>query len=358
MQRFLHGSPRALAVALLALTPAAAWAASEDLVSGPTLGYLFDPQHSALRPILGVPGAAHIAEGIALSAPLTMAEVAPGQQYALGVDVSGGLVWIDLRGAVPQSRLVATGLAEVSRIVISPTGAAAAVYDRKARQAQLLGGMLTQPAAGATVSLSGLQGVLTALAVSDDARTLLAATASRQTGGALYAVAASGEVRGLGPLGRALSMAFVPGEDIALIADHDRSEVLRVNGVSAGGGPIVLASGRDGVQRPLAVHADVRNSQAVVALADSGRLAMIPLVGGAPRFVECACRPQEVTPLRGNSLFRLTADPRRPVYVLDGAHLASDGVSVAPRVVFVPASVDETPAPAPTNLPTRPSVAR
>ncbi|MBI1355539.1 MAG: hypothetical protein GC160_14440 [Acidobacteria bacterium] len=355
MQRFSRSSWGVLAVAALALA-AVLSAATEGAVSGPVLGYLFDQQQLVLRPILGVPGASHIAEGLPLNVQLAMAEVAPGQQYALGVDTDGGLVWIDLRGETPQSRPVSVGVSTVSRVLISPTGQAAAVYDRRARQVQFLSGMLTQPTAGATVSLADLQGLLTALAVSDDARTLLAATATRDAGGSLYGVTASGEVRGLGSVGRALALAFLPAQDNALVADHDRSEVLRINGVSNGGGATVLASGRDGVQKPMAVFADVNQSKAVVALAESGRLAMIPLGGGAPQFLDCSCRPQELSALRGNSLLRLSSDPRRPIYVLEGAHLASDGASVDPRIVFVPANPGEEAAQ--SAAPPRPTVAR
>ncbi len=340
----------------LALPPAASPAAAEGSVSGPTLGFFFDQQQRSLRPILGVPGASQIGAAVPLNVQLTRAEVAPGHQYALGVTTDGALVWMDLRGAVPQTRPVAVGVT-VSRILISPTGDAAAVYDRGSRQVQFLNGLLASPAAGSTVSVSNLQGVLTAMAVGDDAETLLAATSSADSDGGLYVVRAGGDVRRVSAVGRVLSMSFLPGQDNALVADHGRSEVLRIDGVGSVAVSAVLASGRDGVSRPVAVQVSSNLSHAVAAQDGSGRLALIPLGGGSPRFVECNCRPLELTQLRGDSLFRLTSDPSQPLFVLDAGRLAADGATLDPRVLFVPASAAQAAPPA-AQVPVRPVTAR
>jgi hypothetical protein len=346
-----------LLATLLALWATAA-SAAEGSVSGPTMGYFFDQQQQALRPILGAPGASAIGDALALSAQLTRAEVAPTQQFALGVSAEGGLVWVDLRGPAPQSRPVALGLETVSRILISPGGRAAAVYDRGARRVQFLSGLPNAPVAAATVGLEELQGVLTAMAVGDDGETLLAATSSASADGGLYVIRAGGDVRRVSAAGRILSVSFLAGQDNAVAADYGRSEVLRIDGVSSAAATTVLASGRDGVDKPVAVEASPRLNQVVAALDGVGRLAVIPLNGGPARFVECNCQPRELTRMRGDSVFRLTSDARQPLFVLDAGRMGADGSTPAPRVLFIPAGVEQQSAPPAGNVPVRPRTAR
>jgi len=356
MQLLRTLSTLALAASLMALAPAVSRAAAEGSVSGPTLGYFFDQQQRSLRPILGVPGASQIGAGLGLNVELRDAEVAPGQQYALGVTAEGGVAFVDLRGEVPQTRTLAVGVG-ASRVLISPTGEAAAVYDRQGRQVQFLTGMLDAPAAGSTVSLSGVQGLLTAMAVSDDGRTLLAATSSANADGGLYVVEAGGEVRRVSTVGRVLSMSFLPGQDNALVGDYGRSEVLRIDGVTSVAVAAVIAAGRDGVSRPVAVGAGGDLTHAVAALDGSSQVALIPLAGGPPSFVDCNCRPRELSRMRGASVFRLTSDATQPLYVLEARRLGPDGSALEPRVSFVPAGSPAA-APAPGATPIRPRSAR
>jgi len=217
--------------------------------------------------------------------------------------------------------------------------------------------MLDAPAAGSTVSLSGVQGLLTAMAVSDDGRTLLAATSSANADGGLYVVEAGGEVRRVSTVGRVLSMSFLPGQDNALVGDYGRSEVLRIDGVTSVAVAAVIAAGRDGVSRPVAVGAGGDLTHAVAALDGSSQVALIPLAGGPPSFVDCNCRPRELSRMRGASVFRLTSDATQPLYVLEARRLGPDGSALEPRVSFVPAGSPAA-APAPGATPIRPRSAR
>ena len=59
-------------------------------LTGPVSGLVFDSGTQALRPILGVPGAAHL--GAAAASGLDWAEVAPNGRSALGL--SGGRLYL------------------------------------------------------------------------------------------------------------------------------------------------------------------------------------------------------------------------------------------------------------------------
>lgn len=317
---------------------------AESSITGPSLGFVFDEEAQGIRRIAGLPGAAQLSEPLPLGVSLSLAKIAPGQEYALGLDADGRLLRIDLLGTIPTMRAMATDLASVDTFVISPTGSAAAVYDRRNRQAQMLGGMLATPEARTAVELGGLPGMLTALAVADDAGSMLAATAGRDGDGGLYRIDASGAARSLGSVTRVTSIRFVRGRDSAVAADYGRNEVLLATGLSEGGAVTTLATARDGVRGPAAVAADVYRERAIVAMPAMGRVALLPLDGGAAQFFDCRCRPTEVSPLRGRSLYQLTEDLRQPVILLDASPLAADGATLAPRAQFVPALAAEAPA--------------
>jgi len=53
-------------------------------IRGPQLGYVFDESQGILRPILGVPGASRLGDSLSLGVSLTLAEISPKQDYALG----------------------------------------------------------------------------------------------------------------------------------------------------------------------------------------------------------------------------------------------------------------------------------
>ena len=60
--------------------------AAESQMEGPKLGFVYDQRAAAVRPILGIPGAALL--GAPLASELQQAVVSPSQDFAIGV--SGG----------------------------------------------------------------------------------------------------------------------------------------------------------------------------------------------------------------------------------------------------------------------------
>jgi hypothetical protein len=272
---------------------------------------------------------------VALNVDLTFAEVSPAQDYLLGVDASGVLYWVDLRQALPAARTIVAAINGADRVVISPSGGSAAAYDRQSGEAQVLTNLHTSPNAGARLDVGSLPGVVTALAVSDNGQTLLTAVAGRDSG-AIYSFAAGGSPTLTASVGRVTSLSFLANSGDALAADLDRSEVLRIGS----GGAAVIASASDGVLRPTAVTATSDNRTALIASADSPKIAMVPLDGGAAIFVDCACAARQFSALAGDSLFRLNSDVRQPILLLDAGRTLADGVTPDPRVLFVPARTD------------------
>ncbi len=323
-------------------------AASEQPISGPVLGYVFDASAASLRPLLGIPGASHVGGALALPFRLSVAAVSPNQSFALGSTVGdGALVVLDLRGSAPEGRIVSGAMGGADRIVFSPEGVFAAAYDRQSQSVQLLTGFGERVEVTATLRLASLPGVLTALAVSDDGAAVLAATSGRG-GGQVFALDNDGASKPVATVGRAMDVAFFPGSSDALIADFDRNEIVKLSDVGGSASSTVLASSADGLQAPMAVAATA-DGRAIAAA--EGAAALIPAAGGAIRFVECDCRPQTLTRLAGGSFFRLTDDLNQPILLLDAGRLATDGAVAEPRVMFVPALAERASADRPEAAP-------
>lgn len=320
-------------------------AASENPISGPVLGYMFNASERKLRPIFGIPGASFIGGPLALNVELVVAEASPAGDYALGADAAGVVYRVDLRNGLASAQALTGVIAGVDRIFLSPTGSAAVVYDRQSRTVQTLSEMHGQPRIHGTIDLAGVSGVITALAVADDGRTVMAASSTRE-GGALYAAVSGASPERIAPAGQVLSISFLPNSTDALAADRQRHEALHITGVGRSPSAAVIASGSNGLRSPLAVAPTADGSAAIIAGSESGAILRAPLAGGAPHAIDCSCTPRGLAAMGSDSLFRLTDDPTRPVYLLDADRLGVDGKTREPRIVFVPAASDVEPAPA------------
>src|ERR1022692_1467585 len=109
-----------LFIALCALA-ISGWAQTSAGVAGPVTGFIFDAQLGAVRPMLGIPGAAYLGNGVAIGVQsdgdpgaaylgngvaigLDAASVAPDGSAALAVERSGKLVlYTGLRTAHPAA---------------------------------------------------------------------------------------------------------------------------------------------------------------------------------------------------------------------------------------------------------------
>ena len=331
---------------VLCLGLAVPTAADGDSITGPTLGYVFDRENRALLPILGIPGAAHIGAAMALPFQPVALEVAPGHKLALAVDSEGVLHGIDLSRAQPTHQVMPVQIVGPTLMAFSPQGRAAAVYDRGSERIFVLKGETALTTVATPIELGDLEGVLTRLAISDDAEVLAGALAdrtqplrARSTGGvSLFSMSSSGAAVQIGRLGGVSSINFVPESHEILVVDDSRQEVLVAKGLDSHPSISVLATARDGLEGPRIVTVDGDLGQAIVTLEGTEGLALVPLAGGPPQFVECACKPQELSRLRGKSLYRITSNPRRPIFLLDVSIISPDGLTSIPTVIFVPAS--------------------
>jgi hypothetical protein len=309
-------------------TSGAAAESSADAMGGPLLGYMFESDTQSLRPILGIAGASHLGDAMALGLSLKTAAESPSQDYLLGIDNNTGQAQlVDLRAEPANSSSLPGANAGADRVVLSPRGSAAALYFRQTRQVQIVTGLPANPQVSNSISLASLPGFVTALAIEDGGQWLLAGV-SHDGAGSVYAVSAGGSTSMVASGGQISSLSFGAASDDALVTDYARNEVVLLRDISSGPQALVLASGKDGLSGPVAAAFAADGSRVYVANSGSNQIALLPLQGGVPAFLACDCRPTQLAALRGGSAFRITGSPGEPVYLLDTA-------AANPRVVFV-----------------------
>jgi hypothetical protein len=330
-------------------------AAQEDggkPIEGPVLGYVFDREKQLLWPLIGIAGASQMAPAFQLGVHLGGLEISSQQNYGLGHQTGTGEVHLfDLSGAQPAEREISGLDTGIDRIVLSPSGDAAGLYDRQTKQVQIVTGLPDEPQVRGRVSVESLPGVLAALAISDSGELLLAGV-SETARGSVHLLGPQRSPRSVLPLGRPSSIAFLHNSSDAVITDYDRSEVVLVRDIAGAAQPNVLGGEREGILKPVAVAASADNARIFAASAQTKQVAILDINGGTPTFVRCECQPSRLKALADTAVFRITSSSVSPVLLLDAGH-ESNG-QLVPRIVFVPPGNDvmePSLAPDPPRLP-------
>ena len=309
---------------LLALALSTTAKSQAPRMSGPILGYVFDPALEGVRPIYGIPGAATLADPIELGAPLYDAAVSPTQDYVLAfAGPDRKLALIRLAGDSTAITLLPGAWPDSGRIVLSPTGASAGLYEPSGSRLQTITGLPQAPSLAGVYDLSTLPGEATALALGDDGSAVLAAA-----GGNIFFLGPDEPPRFLCSAGEISAIAFFHGSTDAVFSDRVRNTVYRLRDPAGSREMTLLAGEQDGISEPVSVA--LSGDNALVFIASRGRAAvgMAPATGGPLAQVPCGCSPTTLQRLHGNATFRLTEPSSMPLWLLETA--------AEPRVVFVP----------------------
>jgi hypothetical protein len=298
-------------------------------IHAPQLGLVFDEAAGALRPIWGIAGSSTLGDPLPLGVTLKSAVVSPSQDYALalaGHDAEVRLVRVGQSNMVHLKPLPEATRAP-DRMVISPSGSAAAFYYYNGRGAGgiiVMNGLPAAPSISARMTLSRISAP-TALAVADDGTLVLAGT-----GRWVVAVTGAAEIPVSSSLGSVASLAFITGHD-ALIADGAKNEVFLVRGAGGAGVVSLLAGPAQEIAGPVSVAASSDGRAAFVANGKSNAVVILDLAESAEReSISCRCQLTGLDRLAGGSLFRLNEVSARPMWVLDASPTR------AARVLFIP----------------------
>jgi hypothetical protein len=292
--------------------------------TGPVAGYVFDGGAHALRPVLGIPGAATVGAPIDAGYSFTAAYVAPRQDSFFGVAADGSTHWFAIAAGAVTESAIAGVMQSPERVVFSPSGTAAALYANG--QAQIVTGLRGSPAAAGSISLSSTDArhgrrVAPALAVSDDGGYLLVAL-----NGSIQLASQNGVVRPVIQTGADAVMAFAPGGHDAALAARGNGAIL-IRDVPGAATQQPLAADGPSFTTPVGIAFSADGSHVFVASA-SQKSAMAFDLSGNRADMACSCSPAELTPM--GSSFRLNELTADPLWLVDA------GAS-GPRVVFVPA---------------------
>ncbi|HLJ14283.1 MAG TPA: hypothetical protein VKV15_07290 [Bryobacteraceae bacterium] len=306
-------------LAVLAL--AMALCAADMPVSGPVLGFVLDPSLHRVRPILGIAGASTTGQPLDAGADLNQAVFSPVHNFilALAGDASTPLLIVPNQPGVP----IAGAQAGASRIVLSPEGAAAALYFQQGARAQILTGLPDAPSIARSVDLSALPSPPTALALSDDAAALVAIVGGNAP--ALYVFTADGAMSLITLAEPATAFAFLNRSHDAVLTGASAAFLLHDVTGAATLAPLVS----DGVSSPAAVVVAGDNTQAIALNSNFSGIVTLDLTGGPSGLNDCACAATGLARLAGNATFRLTDYTGDPLLLFD----ASPGNA---RVLFVP----------------------
>lgn len=291
---------------------ALAGSAAAGDITGPVSGFLWDPATKVVRPVLGLPGASLMGDGLDFGVELSYAAVAPAQDFVLGTAADGTLRL--LRPGVKDGFALQTPHGAPARIVFSPNGSAALLIGSEA--VDVYTGLPAKPALARTLSLA-TRGEVRSWAVSDDGGAVLAASADR--------VSAAGESAEWAEFAKAgdARVAFAPGSREAAVAN---AAGLSIYKDVAGGGEAASFAGGDDAPAPDAV-AFARDGRVLTA-SSAGRSVTIWNRSGQRLPVACDCNPGGLSAF--GEMFRLTELVDAPLWLFDPNR-------DEPRVLFVPA---------------------
>ena len=311
-----------LILVLLLLPPAGAQGMAS--VASPSLGFAYDASLGAIRPIRGIPGAAILDDPIDVGFPVAAATVSPRQDYALALSANDRQVrLIRFQNGGRRALPVNNAMASPDRMILSPSGHAAVLYQQGSGRLQILAGLPESPVAqDVGTAVPGGSGI----AVSDDGSLVLLVPGGQD----------SDPVWLLGPDGNSLQLPL-PGSSVAVSFRRDSHDVLALTRT----GDLYLAwnvdtnldlrqvyVGDDQTSSPIAVQFSPDGARAYTANA-TGTLAAFDLATGEANTISCQCSPTGLQPLSSGMLFRLNEISGGPLLLLDGS-------GAAPRVWFVP----------------------
>ena len=298
--------------------------AGGNLASGPILGAWWDANHSGLRMVYGVAGAAYQGSPTYSDGTYSGAAACARKNIALLTTPSGSLFSVSL----PQGKPVAVASNGPSKasIVFSPSCTWALVYTTGVSKALLVQELLSTPAVTPVALPSGAS----AIAVADSGSVLIGVPATDGSVAIQLLANGSSTPHLITVLSKYGGMAFAPGADTALLADAAMNTVVEASQLTGNMSLAPVAGAPDGVSKPTAVAISSDGRWAAVANNSGSSVLRLDLTGqSAPVKTVCHCSPTELEPLAGNFAFRLNEAGSGTVW-------AFDGNGSQPRVFFIP----------------------
>lgn len=305
-------------VFVLLLTAASALS-QQARIAAPSLGWVFDPEAMAIRPIQGTLGAATLGAPLDAGFRMTAAAIAAQRGFAIGVDAADGSVRVVRWKEQAAAQIIDGTEAHPGRIVLSPSGSSALLSSALLSSAvsarvQVITGLPDAPRISSETDLGEAPA---AMAISDDGERRLFLVS-----GALWIHEPGGVFRA--PLnGIAVAAAFRPGsrEAVALTAEGKLHRIGAEGTISSYGDLVEERS-------PVGLRVSADGTHAYVAFAN-GSAVDFDSVSGSARTSSCNCKASGLTALRSDAFLMNDISDTQPLMVFDGS-------GSGPKVWFVP----------------------
>lgn len=300
----------------------AAQGAGQTNVQAPLSGLVFDG--SAVRPILGLPGASQMGDAIGLGFRPAAAAFSFANNYGLAIDSNRGTVVL-LRG-VRSGQIVTSVLGSTTAgdVRIGAAGTAAVLVSEGDSTFQMIQGLPDHPTFSQAMPYSGVP-PLTALDVDAAGSNILAAF-SDGVRGEVDRFDAAGTKHFITAAVAPSAVEFINGGHDAAIADSGANQILIVRDIQGAQEQVVAASGAD-LNGDLSMS--VWNSLLLVGSSGSQKLFEIDLTQLAVKGTfQLSVAPTRIDPLNDSDVFLISDFTSHPIYVIRMAD--------SPSTFFIP----------------------
>ena len=299
------------------------WAGSSASLGGPVTGFVFDSQTLAIRPMLGIPGAAYI--GAPVASQVAAASVSPDGSAAFVIRLGRLVLYTGLRGTAPASVTVDNAILGVDRFAWAANATAAAVYSSKSGQAQILTNLAQTPAAGAPIDLSSIPGTVAALAF--DGQHILAGAASTESGG-IYLAGAQTALERIAAASSPSAIVLAGGN--LYFADRQSQQIWEVENYSKTPA-VVLFAGDSGISAPAGLQLSADGLRLYAANAGNQKLAIYDVASRSPlQSIDLDFTPTGLDRFGASSVYLLSSSGQGPLHVLSDVNTAKIAVYFVP----------------------------
>jgi hypothetical protein len=303
--------------------------AQTQALTGPLLGFTPDSDGTAIRQIIGIPGASMLGNQLQIAVNIRGVLISPKQDYAIAIRGDGQFVVIDLRTSAPEIKDIAGIRSVVGLMAISPTGSVAAIYADETRTVQIIGHLPDAPVVIQELDASRVPGRGGSVAVSDDGAVALVRFDGPDSS-SLWALDSSGTSWRVA-VDQPSAVAFFPNSSNAVVGDDATQSAFLILDVRRLAARIPLLSRGEHVRAFASASTSEDGRRVFLADAKSGNIAIVDTETLTPVFVHCDCRATGLHRLKGASVFRLTETSRDPMMVLDASE-------AEPRILVIPPS--------------------
>ena len=315
---------------IVCLLPLLGFCEDRTSVNGPVAGLVFDPQLHALRPLIGVPGAAYL--GLPLVSGLDAASVAPSGFSALVVR-EGRILLFRGVNADPPTLELENAITDADVFAWSADGAVAAIYSSRDRSAQIWKNLATVPEVVSRMALADVPGKVVALAIGASNEHLVAALESEDQGG-VYLLQAGAASSLLLRAGSPVSV-ITSGSDL-FVADKTRDQIWQVTRYQDRAAPMIFADAGSGLASPVGMQLSEDRKRLFVANAGSKSLVAFDLeTRSVIHSMALDAEPAMLGSLGAKSVWLLNTGTEglQPWFIADGGP--------SPSVYFVPAGREQ-----------------